>query len=37
MHVKQIHSFNLNREEFVKTQQSLIHKINLSTSINLDS
>ncbi|MFL0443327.1 endonuclease V [Bacillus subtilis] len=34
MHVKQIHSFNLNREEFVKTQQSLIHKINLSTSIN---
>lgn len=37
MHVKQIHSFNLNREEFVKTQQSLIHKINLSPSIHLDS
>ncbi|UTL72297.1 endonuclease V [Bacillus halotolerans] len=37
MHVKQIHLFNLNREEFVKTQQSLIHKINLSPSITPDS
>ncbi|WP_280145574.1 endonuclease V [Bacillus amyloliquefaciens] len=38
MHVKQIRHFNINeKEEFIKTQQSLKHKINLSPTIAPDS
>ncbi|PAF02336.1 hypothetical protein CHH68_01960 [Bacillus velezensis] len=37
MHVKQIHLFKLSKEDFVQTQQSLKHKINLSHSITPDS
>ncbi|MCY7764005.1 endonuclease V [Bacillus inaquosorum] len=37
MHVKQIHLFNLNKEEFVKIQHILQPKINLSPTITPDS
>lgn len=38
MKIHQIHDFDLNDEsDFIRTQQSLIHKINLSPVIHPDS